>query len=544
MDFKEYGDVVAAWVDRVYENRGKDAELTLKYCNDIIDYAQKKEDAKLLGFAFYYCGETYYCLNDVDNFFIVISKALSYLQCVKEWELVVKCYNYMGITSANRGNAPLALDYYLNGLMYGKRYQLWEEEATVLINIGSLHLNCHCYIEAVKYLKQARSILQDRTGLENYHAFMIGIYTNLAKCYTFLEQYIKAEEMFSIAKENHMSFAGEIDLSAVYCAEAIYFHRIQDEDARDLRIAAIREKASSNMAVMDIFDDYYDYALMLLDTDHTDAFWSTVDILEPLVKRSHIYNLYLRVISLKLKFYRKHHKSAEFLQAAGLYYELSELMDKDIAVMVNHVMNLRKSFEAVNRQRVEMEILNRRLLEKSEHDSLTKLANRSLLNQYSEKVFSAAAEEETTLMVEILDVDYFKEYNDNYGHQAGDQCLVGVADAIRQMTEECGGFCARYGGDEFIIIYKGISRECSVRYAEELKRRVMELNIEHRYSKALPIVTISQGICCDYPNEENRAWDFLHAADESLYRVKQLSRNNYCISSLSEENAVLIGTDS
>lgn len=77
--------------------------------------------------------------------------------------------------------------------------------------------------------------------------------------------------------------------------------------------------------------------------------------------------------------------------------------------------------------------------------------------------------------------------------------------------QSCGStwrFCARYGGDEFVVIYENISKEDAKEYVEELRRKVMELTLPHRFSKMLPIVTITQGMYCDVPKEENRVWDF------------------------------------
>ena len=100
----------------------------------------------------------------------------------------------------------------------------------------------------------------------------------------------------------------------------------------------------------------------------------------------------------------------------------------------------------------------------------------------------------------------------------------------------------RYGGDEFVIIYANVTREQAVSFAEELRRRVLALEMEHRFSKALPVVTISQGICWGIPRKGNRSWDFLHAADNMLYRVKKFSRNNYCVGGLDETEDVTMGT--
>jgi diguanylate cyclase (GGDEF)-like protein len=117
-----------------------------------------------------------------------------------------------------------------------------------------------------------------------------------------------------------------------------------------------------------------------------------------------------------------------------------------------------------------MEKENQILLERSETDPLTQLSNRLRLNDYSEEVFADCVENQMSLAVEILDIDDFKGFNDTYGHQTGDECLVKVAQILKTMEEEHGAFVARYGGDEFMLIYTDITKEQASEYAEELRR--------------------------------------------------------------------------
>jgi len=172
-------------------------------------------------------------------------------------------------------------------------------------------------------------------------------------------------------------------------------------------------------------------------------------------------------------------------------------------------------------------------------DALTGISNRYRLNDYSEEAFQRAVERGTSLVVEILDMDDFKGYNDCYGHQRGDECIQRVATVIKSM-EAYGAFVARYGGDEFIIIYEDITKEQAIEYATELRQKVIDLGIVHRRSKVSDVMTISQGLCWDIPDEENRMWDYLHAADDMLYRVKKTKRNNFCIGNLTESEEELV----
>ena len=139
-----------------------------------------------------------------------------------------------------------------------------------------------------------------------------------------------------------------------------------------------------------------------------------------------------------------------------------------------------------------------------------------------------------SISVEILDIDYFKQYNDNYGHQKGDKCIKKVADIIVKSKSKGKVFPARYGGDEFVIIYEGLSRSEVEKIAYDIKKRIEDEAIEHEFSKADDIVTVSQGVCCGFPKVGQKVEDYLHKADEFLYKAKDVSRNTVYIGNFEE----------
>ena len=139
------------------------------------------------------------------------------------------------------------------------------------------------------------------------------------------------------------------------------------------------------------------------------------------------------------------------------------------------------------------------------------------------------------LTFEILDIDCYKEYNDHYGHQAGDECLIRIADVIRSMEEYAGIHTARYGGDEFVIIYEEYSRKDVEKMAQRLHDKIYNLNVEHKHSKVSDRVSISQGLFHKIPSGLNKTWDFLYGADMALYITKSLGKNNYHIGTDFEE---------
>lgn len=520
MRVEGYSGVVREQIEEVFRSRGIDAERTLKCCREIEQYAKETEDVKLLGFAYYYSGETYYGLNDGDNLFRYIVKAITYLDQSGQWDLVARAYNIMAITSANRGNAPIALDYYLTGLNYCRKYQIPDAEAIINLNLGTFYLNYGQYNDALQYFERSYSYFKEDTDSEENKVCRICIYASMGRCCMQQGELEKAQKYNELLDKECQGAMSSIDWLCVCCFRVSLYHLAGKKSMRDAMIEEIHSKISEDFAIMDIFDDLHELCSLLLELEYKDVFWDIIHILDSLTKRAKIINLERRIIALKIKFYRADHDNAGYLQAAGLYYELTERMERENQYMIMNMIQVRNSLELANEQRKNAEEANRHLVQKSETDQLTGLANRYRLNDYSEKVFERCLAEHKPFAVEILDIDYFKQYNDNYGHQAGDACIVAIARQLDKMQNEQ-VFCARYGGDEFIIIYEDMTQEEVLEMSDALRSSIVNLGIEHLYSKAHSVVTISQGICYDIPRAESKNWDFLHTADMMLYRVKR-----------------------
>lgn len=533
MNLTGYNSRVQSWIQKVRDSVADAPQQTLQYCKKIIEVGEKNNDVRLLGFAYYNMAQTYYSLNDGEHFLDAASRALSYMDEAKEWESVARCYNILGIAALNRGNAPIALDYYMNGLTYCEKYDIFEVEVALNVNCGALNLYWSRFTDAQKYFGKAIQVLKTVQEIPRYHNYMICIYQNLCACYMKQKRLEMVPQLLREIHQVHWDYAKDIDKMGVYCMEAIYFNRNGEFDKRDACIEWVDSRVSDKIPLLDMFEDYYSYCELLLECDKDKEFWHLMDLLDPMVRSFKIVNMQQRELSLKIKYYRKHNLDEEYLQAAALFYELSQKGEEEGKSMVNSMLNLRKRLEFATRARKQIEIQNQILSEKSETDPLTKLANRFKLNDYSDLIFNKAYFEHKPFAIWIIDIDYFKEFNDNYGHQAGDECIKRIADILQEMTDIHNGFCARYGGDEFIMIYENITPDKAERFALELKHKVMDLKMIHEFSQALPIVTVSQGICCDIPVKENKLWDFLHKADDMLYEIKKQSRNSYSIGTLS-----------
>ena len=171
----------------------------------------------------------------------------------------------------------------------------------------------------------------------------------------------------------------------------------------------------------------------------------------------------------------------------------------------------------------------RQLTDLANVDELTGLGNRRLVNSALQEEINRARRGGTELSVIMLDVDYFKNYNDTYGHPAGDAVLQKLADLMRRATSRAGEVVARYGGEEFILLLPGASATSAMRTASRLRDLVIEEGIPHETSRVAEFLTVSQGVVTVQPDGELRPMDLVQRVDKALYRAKDASRNTIAV---------------
>ena len=173
----------------------------------------------------------------------------------------------------------------------------------------------------------------------------------------------------------------------------------------------------------------------------------------------------------------------------------------------------------------EMLVLNQRLQILANIDSLTQIPNRHRFKEFFNREWRRMSREQSPLAVILCDIDYFKKYNDSYGHQAGDDCLQKVAQAIASVVQRPADLVARYGGEEFVIILPNTEGLNALKLAEAIRQNVEQLQLEHSQSNISNFVTLSLGVAYVTPNEDNSQELLLASADKALYRAKQQGRN-------------------
>lgn len=177
-------------------------------------------------------------------------------------------------------------------------------------------------------------------------------------------------------------------------------------------------------------------------------------------------------------------------------------------------------------------IRNQKLKKISLFDELTGIANRRYFDQVLAQEISRAERDKSPLSLMIIDVDYYKEYNDTYGHLKGDECLKIVVATLKKNLQRSGDFLARYGGNEFVVILPNTNDMGSAFLAEKLRASVEDLRITHVNSLCSDYVTLSIGVVTTFANFGQKADDLILKADQALYNSKDEGRNRACVERL------------
>ncbi|MDX2243959.1 MAG: PleD family two-component system response regulator [Leptolyngbyaceae cyanobacterium bins.302] len=229
----------------------------------------------------------------------------------------------------------------------------------------------------------------------------------------------------------------------------------------------------------------------------------------------------------------------------GADYITKPFQAEEVLARVQHQLTLQQQKrqlqqEIYERSQVELALreANQKLQRLVNSDGLTQIANRRYFDESLQQEWKRLRREQALLSLILCDIDFFKAYNDRYGHLAGDDCLKQVAQAIQQSVHRPADLVARYGGEEFVVILPNTSIKGAAVVAAQMQTAIAELQILHAGSTISPFVTLSIGIACTIPELHKTPESLILIADQALYSAKASGRNTCCQSSNVEQKAI------
>ncbi len=531
MERKKHEEIIDSLIASIDEKRSVLDETVIDDLEALLDIAKEQNDDYLCGYSYYYLAEAYYfhdrSLNDIRRFLL---EGIQYQDLSGNHTLVARSYNLLATIVSLGDNMMLAMDNYMTALRYCD-----EDDHTtnifgiILTNISRVYLKLNDATTAMDYLKKAVPYIENYRDDALYER-------NLSTCYIMMANIYLSSNNDLHGAQKSIRHLKEV-LGEEYCEQYLeqdicylsleikMLHALGDTDGYREKIEMLLKSLHDTGVIIDEIDDIYDICKMFLEFDELDACCEVGRIISPIIKSVRISNMRLQFMALQIEYLRKKGDTKEADRICGSYFNVSQEKQKSDAIEYLFAVNVRKSVEDMKKKQADMKQENDRLSQQAEYDELTGLPNRYSLGQMSDMLFERANREHRSLAVEIFDIDCFKQFNDTFGHQAGDTCLKKVSEAVRSFCKSHEHiYAARYGGDEFILIYLGRNDLEVQELAEDLRKRISELHIANPNAHEAPIISISQGIRNSVPQKGNRLWDYMYTADNALYQIKQERR--------------------
>lgn len=501
-------------------------EISCEILQHGIEYTDSYETA----YAYLYLGDTLFSMGRVKE---AVDKIRLGEQIQKQYgydELLIKTYNTTAIICMTQGDELLALDYYYRALKLAKKYENHTLLGVIYNNIGVLLNNFEDFSGAAEYFE--RSYRTSRADGESTVYNERQICVNICGKYMAAGRYQEAKRyldqvMEKTSGDQMYSVITEMSVIATY---ARIYYNLGDHDM------AYKEAMKVFCLPEDCFDEleasrnFIWIVRLLIKMDHLKEAKDILLALEREWKKNGILKCRLELCREWISYYKAAGEKDALQEAYHRYYEIRQSQKQEMDESVVEAIDNRYRLEHERVLNEQLDADNRELTKKSETDELTGISNRYGLNRKFESLKKIASFENTKICMGIFDIDYYKIYNDTYGHMQGDTCLKKIAQILKETAGD-DYITARYGGDEFVVLGMNKSDDEVKNFMNRLFTNVKTENITFGEHPDADRVTISMGAVNKRAEPEEAIADFIHGADKFLYQAKRNGKNQYIIPS-------------
>ena len=498
----------------------------LKIISRLKKTAEQTGDDVLLGYAYYrYAYYYYFTARDSARFHRYLQLAIRHLLRNGDGEYLASAYNLVAYEAQDHNCYDIAYAYFMLALQVSEPLSHVAVSGVVGANAGRLLTELGYPKEGRRLIRNAIRRLLPFTSTNFYHYNMIFSYADEALCSFLLRDLSGAARILpAISALYDKASKSEQELGSAYLVlPSLYHALLSGNDALTKQHTAALCRLLSAMDAEDtsglLFEMETLFSFMLLNGYDREA----KKLLDASCSASRTDNLTFaqRYLSLNIRYLEKKGNTRKLRECLRAQHDLRKRHKEEQVRMYRYATEFVEMTESIAKERARA-LEERRLLQiRANTDALTKLPNRNDMNRTLEEMLVRARSRGQIFAIGILDVDRFKEYNDTFGHQVGDACLNLIGDVLRGLASDPQIYCARYGGDEFVVCFEGVSPQQIRRISARL---CTDISQKSRQAKNGPLpadLSVSLGVCYGNAKENRQLWDFLSAADRTLYRVKK-----------------------
>jgi len=451
-------------------------------------------------------------------------EALEIFSSLSDEEGMSSTLNTLGITLRNIGSYERALDCLMKSLKIQLNMNNTANIASLYCNIGNTCGNLERYSEGLQYHLKCLEIVEEMNDEEG----IADAYSNLGICYMHLDQNRKSLESHQKALKIRKSMHDEKGMSFCLNNLGMVFERTgKHEKALECYHASldIKLKFRMKLETARACNTIGNLHRMMSDFMTAEQYLEKGAKLSREVNSStaisenHRYLSFLYSDREKYKYALKHHMEFHRLD--------KEIFNSQrIAGMEAQLDLMNSELHTTNRK---LEQANVRLNRLSITDGLTGIYNRRRFEEFLTAEWNRCKRKGIPVSLIMIDIDFFKHYNDSYGHTMGDDCLKAIAQALSMKAHRPTDLTARYGGEEFAIVLSETEQAGAMSVSESAKASVEAMQIPHESSDASDVVTISLGLSTMIPGRDEGQAELIQRADRALYISKEMGRNRITV---------------
>ena len=526
MDIQRYDPKTIALIEKVFEQKNSMSEGVFRTLSRLRKVARETGDYTLQGFVHFHLADTIYSYEkDYNEFRQHLARSVYYFQLGGEKELLARAYNYVAVDALNNSSYDVAYLYLMNALHACEGLDNDYLLCIINNNIGQVYARMSNYKKALKYVRLGNK-LQARTHKDDfyYHQNMINGYFSEGVLCCLLGDLPGAERadrnIGKIEKECDMSHITSVFIPISLLRLMIAVLR-EDVALTEFHSKQFVEKMHSAHRLYDYITDISDLCHFLIEQNYLATVRMILDMIKEEVDSSGVVQMKRILSSIEIAYYEKRGDEKALMAHLHEQYQLSEQQQMEQNRVYQYSVDLIDIMEEQRKEQEKVRLENEHLQSQVQTDPLTGIPNRLVLDSSLPLLYARTRKAGQSFGVSMIDINKFKEFNDTYGHLAGDFCLQQVAKTIQDVANRPGVSCARYGGDEFIMLYENKTDEEIRSIAEELNEKIHALDIAHSGMGKSGRVSLSQGICNGIPKRGHKKEEYLNEADNALYAVKK-----------------------
>lgn len=507
-------------IKAVYDANLNDLSKLKKKINEFLKRGEEEKNIYVIGACNYFNAYIYYNLGQRTKILSYALKAASIFDNTKDYEMLAKSHNILGIAYLGQENYQLALDSYSIAFQtITKHKNVSLDKYTVLNNMGECYFQMGDYKKSLKIYEKCFATAKRQEPIDIFSLAIYGV--NLSDTYESLGKLNEAVMVLDYVEDSIDTCEFKVIIAAFYARRACIAYLMDDIEKGNFYSDKVIELLKDSPDTYELHRDFekiahfqiengeylraHKYAKILLD--YANSTGHSIDQIIAYRVEADYFNR-IENKELALKYYAK---------LNDLYIK----REKDIKSIQ---LGIQKKIDTAKKDVKDLICKVRKTEEIAERDQLSQLLNRSGLLKVSHDYFDIATEKKKTIGGIFIDIDYFKEYNDTFGHTKGDEIIREISDVCLKEESPTVKF-SRYGGDEIFGITLDKKDEDIIRIAKNIAKNIYEKNIQHPNNPINGRITLSIGITNIKIDENDTILDIINFSDKAVYRSKENGRN-------------------